>query len=494
MSKVCLCLTGKTIERDLQILEKYRKYVDIAELRVDYLDADERFHIRRFPELAGIPTILTVRRKVDGGHFIEGEGARIVLLASGLAFADADRRKNFAYVDLEEDLNVPSLEEAARPFGTRIIRSFHNFNGVDEDLPQRIKNLRRLGDEIAKIAVMPTNLVDVARIYRAARESRGIDKIILGMGPLGLSTRILAERLGSLLSFTTPKWEPDIEISGPGQLDPQELVETYRFKALNEGSRVFAVIGSPLTATSSPGIHNGAYERAKFDGVYLPLRVDSLKDFFILADELGLEGVSVTVPHKETVLPFLSYRSPEVSAIGACNTLLRTPAGWSGYNTDAQGFSDSLLQACGKKDLRGKRITVVGAGGVARAVVAEIHRLGGRAYILNRTLIKAKELAEPYNFAWGALDSHGIGMVDKYSHIIVQTTNVGMEGAEDGDPLELYKFRGKELVMDLIYKPPQTKLLQRAAAAGCRTVNGYDMLLRQAKLQFKLFTGLDFPE
>jgi 3-dehydroquinate dehydratase/shikimate dehydrogenase len=137
---------------------------------------------------------------------------------------------------------------------------------------------------------------------------------------------------------------------------------------------------------------------------------------------------------------------------------------------------------------------VVGAGGVARAVVAEIHRLGGRAYILNRTLIKAKELAEPYNFAWGALDSHGIGMVDKYSHIIVQTTNVGMEGAEDGDPLELYKFRGKELVMDLIYKPPQTKLLQRAAAAGCRTVNGYDMLLRQAKLQFELFTGLDFPE
>ena len=79
-----------------EVLDKYRRWVDVAELRVDYLEPDERFHIRSFPQLAGIPTILTVRRKVDGGRFVEGEGSRIVLLASGLAFADTEKRKNFA--------------------------------------------------------------------------------------------------------------------------------------------------------------------------------------------------------------------------------------------------------------------------------------------------------------------------------------------------------------------------------------------------------------
>jgi 3-dehydroquinate dehydratase/shikimate dehydrogenase len=96
-------------------LEKYRKLIDLAELRVDCLDPDERFLIRSFPEKAGVPVILTIRRKIDGGQYIGGEGARIVLLSKGLAFADANRRRNFAYVDIEEDLNVPSLEEGPVP-------------------------------------------------------------------------------------------------------------------------------------------------------------------------------------------------------------------------------------------------------------------------------------------------------------------------------------------------------------------------------------------
>src|SRR5215467_2199535 len=119
MAKLCLCLTAKTIDRNLEIIDKYRKYINLAELRVDCLNDDERLYIRRFPELAGLPVILTIRRNIDGGHFASGECARVKLLARGLAFANADRRFNFAYVDIEEDLNVPSLEEAARTFGTR---------------------------------------------------------------------------------------------------------------------------------------------------------------------------------------------------------------------------------------------------------------------------------------------------------------------------------------------------------------------------------------
>lgn len=497
MAKVCLCLTGKTILKDLELVDRYRPYIDVAELRVDYLDPDERFHIRRFPALAGIPTILTVRRKIDGGNFVEGEGARIVLLAAGLAFADTDRRRNFAYVDLEEDLDVPSLEEAARTFGTKIIRSYHNFNGVDENLEQKLRSLRRAGDEIAKIAVMPHNHQEVARLYKAAESTKDIEKILIAMGPYGISTRILAERLGSHLSFTTPLAETeadsDLPVAGPGQLDPKTLVDTYRFRSLTRDTNVFGIIGYPLTATSSPQIHNEGYSRLKMDAVYIPFPVQDLPSFFSLADTLNIQGLSVTIPHKETVISYVTQRSPEIDRIGSCNTLVRTTQGWAGYNTDARGFSDSLLNFIGKQNLWYKRVTIIGAGGVAKAVAYEIHRLKGRALILNRTPLRAKEIAEPLNFAWAGLDARGMELIDHYRDIIIQTTSVGMEPHTDEDPIELYKFRGKEVVMDLIYKPEETKLLQRAAKAGCKTLNGYDMLLRQAKLQFSLFTGQEYP-
>ncbi|HUH45251.1 MAG TPA: type I 3-dehydroquinate dehydratase, partial [Treponemataceae bacterium] len=116
-SKICLCLSCSTIKENLLVIEKYRNWIDMVELRVDYLTKDERLHIRRFPELAGLPCILTIRRRVDGGKFTEGEAARTTLFARGLAFADQDASKNFAYIDLEEDFHVPCLQDAALAFG-----------------------------------------------------------------------------------------------------------------------------------------------------------------------------------------------------------------------------------------------------------------------------------------------------------------------------------------------------------------------------------------
>src|SRR5690606_25590078 len=98
-------------------------------------------------------------------------------------------------VDIEEDLDVPSLEEAARTFGTRIIRSMHDFTGVPPNLDKRIRSLRRSGDEIAKVAVMPSGLADVRELFRAARACEDLEKIVVGMGPFGSCTRVLAERL-----------------------------------------------------------------------------------------------------------------------------------------------------------------------------------------------------------------------------------------------------------------------------------------------------------
>ncbi|GHV75717.1 3-dehydroquinate dehydratase [Spirochaetia bacterium] len=493
MAKICLCLTGKTIARDLEVLDKYRKYVDVAELRVDFLDPDERFLIRRFPELAGLPVILTIRRHMDGGNFVGGEGARIGLFSKGLAFAEADRRHNFAYVDLEEDIKVPSLEEAARTFRTRIIRSYHNLQGIDADMAGKLRSLLHVGDEIAKVAVMPQTFEDVRALYQAARSTADVEKILLCMGHMGANTRILAEYLGSHFSYTAALGEEDFPAGAPGQISPRDLVKLYRFRSLTPQTKLYGIVGWPLKVSSSPEFFNTVFDSERTDAVYVPFPSDSIGSFMNLAEEINLQGVSVTVPYKETVIPYLNSKTAEVESLGACNTLITVPQGWSGANTDARGFSDSLLDFIGKKDFKGKRITIIGAGGAAKAVAAEIFRLRGKALVLNRTQLRARELASPYRFASAALDDRGAEMMNGYNDIIVQTTSAGMDPDLEGDPLDLYSFKGTEVVMDLIYKPERTRFLSRAEAAGCRVLNGRDMLIRQAKYQYSCFFRREYP-
>jgi 3-dehydroquinate dehydratase/shikimate dehydrogenase len=494
MTKVCLCLTGKTIERDLEVLNKYRPYIDLVELRVDCLSREEQFLIRRFPELAGLPVILTVRRKREGGQFGLGEGARLAIFSRALAFAEADLRRNFAYIDLEEDMEAPTLEDAARAFGTRIIRSFHSFEGPGDGLLERIRSMYRVGDEIVKAAVSADSLDDVARLFQISRELGDSEKILLCMGDNAVCTRILSKTLGSYLCYTTAKNEADFPVAAAGQLDPIELDTLYRFRSITKSAEVYGILGYPLKATSSPPFFNEIFGRENKDAVYIPFPSPSAAPFFALADEIGLRGASVTVPHKEAALPHLASMSDEVRSVGACNTIARDGNGWSGYNTDTGGFSASLLDFIGKKELKGRRVTIVGAGGAARAVAFEIHRHRGKALILNRNEERAEKLAGLYRFEHGGLDSDGIRRMKKFSDIIVQTTSVGMEPDTTGDPLCGYRFKGSEVVMDIIYKPERTTLLKRAAEAGCRVLNGADMLRRQAKLQYRLFFGRDYPD
>ena len=518
MAKICLCLTAKTLKRNLEILDKYRKHTDIAELRVDCLEPDERFLIRRFPEQAGMPVILTIRRDIEGGQFIGGESARINLMARGLAYAEADRRRNFAYLDIEEDLNVPSLEEAARTFGTRIIRSYHNIKTTGTDLSAKIRSMNRFGDEIVKVAVTANSTADVLELLRAGKECAKQEKILISMGHYGVFSRILAEQFGSYLSYASVLSEPDIFPTAPGQIDVQKLAGLYRFRSITRTTKIYGVAGFPLKNTGSPLFFNTVFGLEDINAVYVPFPTDSLPALMELANELNIAGLSVTVPCKEIIIPFLDSLSPEVQNIGACNTLSRSPQGWFGTNTDARGFSDSLLAFLLKTSLKRQRVTVIGAGGAARSVVSELYRLGAKALILNRTVYKARTLAAPYKFAWGGLDNRGIAMMDKYRDIIIQTTPVGMEGSDSDDslypsdvlhpldvlypsdplypldPLPMYSFSGREEVMDLVYQREMSPFLKRAADAGCRILNGYDMLIRQARYQYTQFAGREFPE
>jgi len=506
MANICLCLTGKTLGQNLDLIDKYRKYIDMAELRVDCLEPDERLLIRRFPARAGLPVILTIRRQIDGGFYDSGEAGRITLLSKGLAFAEMDKRHNFAYIDLEEDLEVPGLEEAVRTFGTRIIRSSHNLEGVG-DITKKLRSLYRMGDEIAKVSVTPHNISDVLAIYRAAKETSSKNKIILGMGQFGVNTRILAEYLGSFLTFTSPLEEPGFPPAAPGQMSPRQMVEQYRFREINAATEIYGIVGFPLKATFSPHIFNTVFTHEKINAVYVPFPSDNLGTFLELAAELKMKCASVTIPYKEEILPYLHSRSDSVNGPGACNTIKVIPQNiedipgkkntkclWHGLNTDLLGFSESLLHFTGRKNFRGCMITILGAGGAARAVAAEIFRLKGKCLILNRNQARARELAQCYGYKWGSMDRQSLDIMEKYSDIIIQATPVGTFPNINDDPFELYNFNGHETVMDLIYNPPLTAFLKRAREAGCDVLNGLDMLVRQAKYQYQYFFDRDFPE
>ena len=493
MSLICLSLTGRSIAEDLAVLDLYRGQVDVAELRADYLDPSEKFLIRSFPERAGLPCILTVRRKVDGGQFAEGEGVRLVMLAKGLAYARSDLRANFAYVDLESDFRVPAIEEACRIFGTRIIRSLHSPKGLPRDLDEAWAATASSHDEIPKLALACRSAADLARFVTWADALPDRERIVVGMGEPGFPSRILAERLGSMLCYTSPLGA-GLPGAAPGQLDPEAMERVYRFRSLGRATAIYGLAGGPsVIASRSPALHNAAFAAEGLDAVYVPLPAEDAESFFAVAEALGLRGAAVTIPLKERLLPSLARLSPEARDIGASNTLLRTDDGWEGHNTDAAGFERALLEFLAGRELAGLRATIVGAGGAARAVAYVLARLGVSCLVVNRSAMKARALARDYGFAWAASDERAAELVSDHADLIVNATSVGMDGGQPGDPLDWYEFSGRESVFDLIYRPERTALLTRARAVGARVTNGWSMLRYQAAEQFRIWTGREPP-
>jgi len=493
MPLVCLCLTGRTIAEDLAAIDRYRGRVDIVELRADLLDSAEGLSVRSFPERAGLPCILTVRRKVDGGAFQEGEGVRLVMIAKALVYARPDKSANFAYVDLEQDFRVPAIEEACQTFGTRIIRSLHTLEGIPADLDAAWEEVSSVPGEIPKLVMGMRGAKDLARLVSWSSSLPAGERILIGAGEYGVPSRILAERLGSSFVYTSPRGA-GLPSAASGQLDPVAIEDLFRFREIGRDTAVYCLGGAlPVLGSHTSGLHNSAFRSAGIDAVYLPVPGEDVGAFMAALEAAGARGAAITVPFKEGVLPYLASKSPEVEGIGACNTLVRGLDGWAGYDTDASGFERSLLEFLGREDLRGLRATLVGAGGAAKAAAHVLAKLGAAVLVLNRNPARAKALARRYAFASGPCDERMAETVADHSDLIVQATPVGMEGGPEGDPLEWYYLSGREAVFDLVYRPARTPLLDRAEAAGCRTCNGYAMLRYQAAEQFRLWTGREPP-
>ena len=249
---------------------------------------------------------------------------------------------------------------------------------------------------------------------------------------------------------------------------------------------VFGIIGWPVSHSLSPAMHNAAFRALEFPAVYglFPVAPEDLEEAIKGLKALNIKGVSVTIPHKEAVIPLLDALNEVAWEIGAVNTILNREKKLLGFNTDWIGVREALGEVI---HLPGQKAVVVGAGGAARAVVYALKHEGAEVVIYNRTFEKAKRLAEKF----GVQAKPWEELAKAQGDVLVQTTSVGLK--EDVSPVPKEILSGFKVVMDLVYFPLETRLLREAREAGCVVVNGLKMLVYQGAEQFRLFTGQDPP-
>jgi 3-dehydroquinate dehydratase/shikimate dehydrogenase len=403
---------------------------DLVELRLDTV-AD--------PDVAGAlagrttPVIVTCRARWEGGHFAGGEVERLALLAEAW-------KAGAEYVDVEFAA-WSAASWIAKTAGRRLVVSSHDFDGMPADLAGRYAAMCATGAAVVKVAVTAHRLADCLPLLTLSPGERQ-QHVVLAMGMPGMTTRLVPQRFGSAWTYAGAQ-------VAPGQI--------------------------PV----SPAMHNAAHRAAGSDAVYVPLNALDAADFLAFADAVGLRGASVTLPFKIDVLPHCEADALS-RRVGAVNTLARRAGRWVGTNTDVPGLLEPLQS---RLDVKGRRATVLGAGGAARGAALALADAGARVTVVARRAAAAAALAADLGISSAPMPPEP-GSWD----VLVNATSAGMHPRVDDTPWKDARFDGA-LVYDLVYNPRETRLLREAASAGCATLDGLAMLVAQAERQFEFWTG-----
>ena len=465
MGKPLLCVTvTAATTAELRRRRDEATAADLVELRLDSV---------RDPDVAAAlsgrksPVMVTCRPRWEGGEFQGSEEERRRLLAAALA-------GGAEYVDVEWRAHFDDL--TAGPDTGRVVLSMHDFDGIPADLTSSLRAMRSTHAGFVKIAVTAKRLTDCVALLDLAPEARRSGRLVLlAMGDYGLSTRILASRFGSAWTYAGA-------IRTVGQITAETMLNLYRFPSISNRTRVYGIVGASVRHSVSPAMHNAAFCALNLDAVYVPFPSVSADDFVAFGRAIGVAGASVTIPHKVALCERLDELSPGARRIGAVNTIRAERGRWIGDNTDAGGFLKPLQE---RVALSGVRAAVLGAGGAARAVADALSSARCSVRIHARRPEQAESVAMLTSAAVGPWPPEP-GSWD----LLINCTPIGQ--GNDETPVPADQLTGR-YVYDLVYNPPVTRLLRDAAAAGCRTVSGVDMLVAQAHEQFRWWTGARAP-
>ena len=467
MSLICTTVTGRTMT-ELRRARDAAFGADIVEVRLDGVERADAVGA-----IAGRmrPVIVTCRPQWEGGAFdgCESERRRLLTeaIAAGAEFVDVEMRAGFA-------ADIVRLRR-----GRGVIVSMHDFDGPVKDAGEAVRSLRSTGAEVVKLAMQVDSLTETLPLFELAKtqgDAEGQGQLLIAMGPRGAHTRVLAARLNN-------RWTYCGDGAAPGQIPATRLLGEFQFRRIAADADLYAVVGSPITHSLSPAMHNVGFEASGARAAYVALDARDADDFATFTRALGLKGASITAPLKVPLLQHMDECDSLAHEVGAVNTLTIRNGRWIGANTDVAGF---LAPLAGRMALRGTRAAILGAGGAARAVAVALRREGAHARVCARRTEEARKVANLAHIETGTFPP-APGSWD----VLVNATTSGSD-PEEKSPMDGVRLDG-EIVFDLVYSPAETPLIAQARAAGCWTIGGIEMLIAQAERQFEIWTGAAPP-
>lgn len=509
------------------------KGADIVEFRVDLLmEADLSLDARigQIKDLVAespLPCIVTCRPEWEGGLYAGDEDERVSMFEalgtadSPPAYIDVELKAYTASANIRQKINLavdhPKQERHVR---TRLILSSHNFQGRPSDLTRTLLAMHaEPACAVVKVAYRARSIRDNLELFDILSE-RQKPTIALGMGEFGLMSRVLAPKFGGFLTFAALR---DESATAPGQPTIDNLLGMYRFRSIGKDTKVYGVIGWPVTQSMSPLIHNAGFAEIGWDGVYVPMPVEGSYESFkatmlSLIENRGLKfaGASVTIPHKEHLGRFSCEFNPHDESnhtvlIAGNGPIAQNTIEFDGFagdiplaeteNTDADAIAELLQHSL--NGLHGKKIAIIGAGGVAMSAALYTLQCGAEFTVLNRSVDRAKQLADNLVKYLGTSMSGSISVVPTdgpviHADVYINCTPVGMAGGPDPDGLsipvpDMPALPPETVFFDTVYNPIETPMLRAAKGRGYRTIDGVQMFVRQAAAQFELWTGQAAP-
>ena len=480
LPRVCVAVTGTDPAEMVEKADALVRDNTFLEFRLDYLSRPllALARIKQFNEYhPHVSTIGTCRRVANGGRFRGSVATQLDILTKAAA-------AGCQLVDLELQSAVRLKRAQLERLRTKaaLILSYHDFRGTKK-LEETLEKMVVLPADFYKIVTTATTLHDNVVMMKFLEKNSDQHSLIgLCMGEQGIISRVLGVRAGSAFTFAAVSED---EKTAPGQVTAQELRSTYRIEQVDPATRVYAVAGDPVAHSLSPAIMNAALRRETVNGVYVALHAKTLKDLLGCVHDIPIHGLSITMPYKEAIVAHLDNTDSHTSKIGACNTVVRAQDGkLYGFNTDAAGVVRPLQQ---RISLEQAKILVLGAGGAARAAVYGLKERGAEVYILNRTLGPAQKLARSAR----ARLLKRADLKKLSFDVIINATSVGMGNTRES-PLNENEIKAR-YVFDMVYDPPETRLMKMAKAAGAEVIPGIEMFVQQAARQFEIWTGKPAP-
>ena len=477
VDRICV-IVGRTRHKMMmvELEEAVKRGAKFLELRLDFLS--KAIDFKRLLPLKKCPWVATLRRREDGGRWIGTEVERKVIIRQAIV-------SGFDWVDLEADI----ANEIPRFSNVRRIVSYHNLNETPADLEKIYERMCQQDADVVKLAVTAQSPVDNIRIFDILKSAK---KPTIGhcMGDLGFPSRILSLKYGAPFTYAAFNKERGI---APGLPSLDELRRHYHLDSVDANTQVFGVIGDPVAHSFSPLLHNEMFRANGINAVYLPIRIPrgELQTTLNAFEAIPIAGYSVTIPHKEGAAALSKERDARAKETGATNTLIRRDGGFYAWNTDYQAALDSIQSSPPVTEDNVQRpldhctALILGAGGVSRAIAHALHRAGTRIVVCSRTAERAEKLAKEVEGKWFDWEArHNVDSV-----IVVNCTPIGMHPNVDESPVHKGFLKPGMLVFDTVYNPESTMLVKDARARGCIVVTGVEMFIRQAALQYQLFTG-----